>query len=125
MSMQNENAPASLASISEVHELTELSLAARRRPPFPPEANSELGGVQKWRIQPSRSTPSSSSTSRSNPEAINLDGAALDSCGHERSIEGFPQAEGSQAIANLRAALIGHHEKTSNNGVLTNEVKAA
>src|SRR5258707_121139 len=33
--------------------------------------------------------------------AINLDGAALDSCGHERSIEGLPQAEGSQAIANL------------------------
>ena len=26
--MQNENAPASLASISEVHELTELGLAA-------------------------------------------------------------------------------------------------
>jgi hypothetical protein len=33
--------------------------------------------------------------------AIDLDGAALDSCGHERSIEGLPQAEGSQAIANL------------------------
>ena len=32
--MQNENASASLASISEVHELTELSLAARRRPPL-------------------------------------------------------------------------------------------
>ena len=32
--MQNENASASLASISEVHELTELSLATRRLPPF-------------------------------------------------------------------------------------------
>lgn len=31
--MQNENAPVSLASISEVHELTELGLA-RRLPPL-------------------------------------------------------------------------------------------
>src|SRR5437870_8714727 len=39
--------------------------------------------------------------------------------------KGFRKLKAHKQLPILRAALIGHHEKTSNNGVLANEVKAA
>src|SRR5437764_5082404 len=39
--------------------------------------------------------------------------------------KGFRKLKAHKQLPILRAALIAHHEKTSNNGVLANEVKAA